>query len=106
MVTATKTTAAAAERAYDEWYANWKAERAAARVRTEAALLAAFQAGKIVVEKYGDAWESRWSKANGTFIKSARTPEYLTAHLMSRHVGFGTDLFVDGVNIGMYAEAK
>jgi hypothetical protein len=86
-----------AEYAFDLWHKTWKEERALKQAATRAAVLAALQDGKTVVER-GFGPDLAWPEGRYGF-RDRNSPEALTEHLMKRHIGFGTYLLVDGEEV-------
>ena len=92
------------EWSFEGWQQGWKRRMAAMRER----LLIVLKAGKIVGEAWhgGSAQVRLWPNC-APFLPEYKTPEYIADHLINRHGGFGTILYVDGVayRLGLPMEA-
>jgi hypothetical protein len=81
------------ERRFEEAIAAWRAARDKEVADLRLAVHAALSAGGTVRETFGRV-SILWPEQSPFVPSATRDPDYLTDHLMARHVGFGTGLEV------------
>jgi hypothetical protein len=82
------------ERRFEEAIAAWRAAREKEVTDLRLAVHAALSAGGTVRETFGSGVSILWLEQSPFVPSATRDPDYLTDHLMARHVGFGTGLEV------------